>query len=74
MQKNHTSTNEQENMYSDAELLSGCNLHTEFKFTIIQRSSTLTRVRKEKVITQKMEILNHLRSYNFIHECQFVRI
>lgn len=54
MQKNHTSTNEHENMYSDTELLAGCNLHTEFKFTIIQRSSTLTKVRKEKVITQKM--------------------
>jgi len=75
MQKNHTSTNEQENMYSDAELLSGCNLHTEFKFTKIQRS-TPTKVRKEKVITQNMKFLYHLRSYNFIRECecQFVRI
>jgi hypothetical protein len=62
MQKNHTSTNEQLNTYSDAELLSGCNLHTEFKFAIIQRSSTLTKVRIEKVIIQKMEILNHPRS------------
>jgi len=74
MQKNHT-TNEQENMYSDAELLSSCNLHTQLIFTIIQRSSTLTKVRNEKVITQKkMEILDHPRSYNFILECQFVRI
>lgn len=55
-------------------IISGCNLHTQFKVIIIQRSSTLTKVRKEKVITQKMEILNHLRSYNFILECQFVRI
>jgi hypothetical protein len=71
MQKIHTPTNEQENKYSDAELLSGCNLHIKFKFTI--QSSALTEVRIEKVITQKMEILNHLRSYNFILECQFVR-
>ena len=48
-------------------------VYLEFKFTIIQ-SSTLTKVRKEKVITQKMDILNHLRSYNFILECQFVRM
>lgn len=49
-------------------------VYLEFIFTIVQRSSTLTKVRKEKVITQKMDVLNHLRSYNFILECQFVRI